>query len=144
MVGMGARRQGPNDLWKQAHAVKVAEQQTGIRVSAVQSRWYLELARHDSTRPRGVDYEVGAQRLQHVGRYLDAVAILDARRYGGTHEVMVDVRAEPVVVGDVIVGARGNEEALEARAVLRERASGVVAGEREATPQPPAEVGGAR
>jgi len=98
----------------------VAEQQTGIRVGAVQSRWYLELARHESAGPRGVDHEVGVQRLEHAGRYLDAVAILDARRYCGTHEVMVHVGAEPVVVGDVIVGARGNEETLEARAVLRE------------------------
>jgi len=33
---------------------------------------------------------------------------------------MVHVGAEPVVVGDVIVGAARNEETLEARAVLRE------------------------
>src|SRR5258706_12065308 len=57
---------------------------------------------------------------------------------------MVDVGAEPVVVGDVIVGARGNEEALEVRAVLGEWASVVVAIEREATLQPAAELGEAR
>jgi len=57
---------------------------------------------------------------------------------------MIYVGAEPVVVGDVIVGARGNEEALDVRAALGEWASVVVAIEGEATLQPAAELGEAR
>ena len=58
--------------------------------------------------------------------------------------MVVHIGAEPVVVGDVIVGARRHEEALEVRAGLGEWASVVVAIEREATLQPAAELGEAR
>src|SRR5439155_25564826 len=57
---------------------------------------------------------------------------------------MIYVGAEPVVVGDVIVGARGNEEALDVRAAWGEWASVVVAIEGEAALQPAAELGEAR
>ncbi len=56
-------------------------------------------------------------------------------------EVVVHVGAQPVVVGDVVVWARGDEQPLRPRAVRDEGAPGVVAIECEPALQPAAQLG---
>src|SRR5438093_4500956 len=102
---------------------------------------YGKLARQEPARSGSVDHEVDAQGFEHVGRDLDPIAILDARCDRGAHEVVVHVGPEPVIVGDLIVGTRGDEQTFRAQSGIGERASGVVAVEREAAFQPAAELG---
>ena len=111
---------------------------------AVECGWDAETAGHKSPGSGRVHHEINPHVVQHAGRDLDAVAVLHPGCHGCADEMMVHVGPKPVIIGDVIVGTRGDEQPLWTVPVAAERPACVMAIEREAAFQAAPQLGEAR
>src|SRR6185503_18846643 len=129
---------------------EVAEDEARARIRAVERLWNGELTRQKTTRPGCVDDErcvdldggtvaraaQGHAGWTHLARgQLGSIAIVHTGGNGLTHEVVVDVGAEPMRVRHVCVRARGDQQSLGLESAVRERGAGVMAIERESALQ---------
>src|SRR6185437_16583786 len=70
--------------------------------------------------------------VERSSRELDAISILDTSRRRFANEMMVDVGAQPMRIGDRIVGARGHEQSFRFEPSVGKSLPGMMAIEGEA------------
>ena len=149
----GERRAG--DGGKIGESLEMAEDQRGVR-RRLQSG-DRKLTSQESSGARGVDQQISLEanglivarspEVPAVSRtcfqagQLDLFDHLDARRSGLKHEMVIDVRAQPVRVRDGVRGAGGDEHAVIVGGAVGVGAAGRVAVEGEAPLEPAAEMG---
>src|SRR5450759_1681223 len=147
VVGIRSRRQTWDHLGHQTNVVEMAEEESGARLRAFEARRDLELSREKSGGSRGVNDEIRAEverfaaalsaETHTIGAeiracQLDAVAVVNSGVDGASHEVMVDVRAQPVRIRHGFARAGLHQQPLGSEPVILERPSRMMPIESEA------------